>query len=161
MSREDKEPVEDNEEKQGRKISTKKLIAGGVILLVAYVIWWGTKPIVGTMHVGICRTYVELTLRYPETLRLSAAEVFERSQRLYYTYIDAYGQNRSSTIDCRFLNSIASGDYTLETVTIDRRPESPEDIARFNKTIDMIVAGDPNLIVPPPFSTDLRTLKNR
>lgn len=142
----------------GKKKKTKKgrwkIFVLVAVILVGVFVWYGTQPIKGTIHVGICRSFIELKLEYPDTLRLSAIDSFESTLRIFYTFTDAFGGQRSSIIECTF-----NPDTTLKEIVIDRQKIPAEKVQAFNATIPYIVAANPDLVVPPPPSADLLLLK--
>ncbi len=144
-----------------RKITKYALIGTAVLACLSAFIWWGNQPILGPPQVGICRTFVELELKYPETLRLSSYEIFEKSQRLYYLFIGPFGEWRSGRVDCKFKTDPATGGPLLDSVAIDRMPIPQERIDLYNKTIPIILASKPNLAIPRSIYevTDLYLLK--
>ena len=126
----------------------------GVAVLLGVFIWYGMQPIKGTIHVGICRTFIEMTLEYPRTMKLTALDYFEATLRIYYTYADPFGQARSDVAECTF-----NPDTTLKAVRIHRADVPQDKVQAFNATIPFIVSANPDLIVPPPPSENLSDLK--
>ncbi len=110
-------------EKKGKKKKKKNIklnIALGVLALVALILWYGFQPLTGTVQVGICRTYAELQLRYPTTLKLTTVDQFQDATRLYYTYYGPFGESRSSLIECRSSVDPATGQPVMTSIKIDR-----------------------------------------
>lgn len=148
----------DKPKKKGKK-KNRRYYLGGAVAFVLLLVWWGTLPMRGTMHVGICRTFAELNVLYPKTMRLTWAERFDRSQRLYFLHIDGFGQDKTGFIECRFKHPFNSGNFELERVYINRRPVPAEEVERFNLSIPALLASELDLIIPPPPKGDLRSLR--
>src|ERR1700761_8351979 len=79
--------------KELRKLYAR--IGYGVLFVLTIIIYLGLAPIQTTIQFGICRTFVELQLRFPETLYVSSLEVYERTWRMYYTYTGSSGEQRA------------------------------------------------------------------
>ena len=157
----DNKQIIETDTTEKKKFGKKKWIALGVIAIVSWIIWYGFQPLKGTIHVGICRSFAELKLRYPTTMTVTESYVFEKSQRLTYTYIDPFGNYKSSRIECRFKYPIGSPNLELESIMIDRRSVSTDEIGRFNVSIPGILASDPDITIPFPPSDTLMSLKEK
>lgn len=153
----------DSTDKKGKKKKkmgkTKRNIALGVLALFALIIWYGFQPLYGTIHVGICRTYAELQLRYPSTMKLTMMDQYQDAIRLYYTFTGPFGESRSSLIECTFAADPATGQIVASAIKIDQMEATEKQLAAFNATIPVIIESEPSLIIPPPFSGDLNDLK--
>jgi len=129
------------------------------LILFTWFMWWGFQPIRGTIHIGICRTFIETRIRYPGTLKLTAWEWFIANGlnglRLYYTYTDDFGQNRSEMMECDF----NMDGRTLADVQLDRKSLPPEEVKAYNQTIPFVIGANPDLVIPPPPTDDLEKLK--
>jgi hypothetical protein len=147
------------EEGKPKKKGWKLKVFGVVAFLVGLFVWYGFQPLQGTIHVGICRTFAELQLEYPPTMKVIQADAFDRSQRVYYTYLNEYGQQRSDVIDCRFAREFTVPDYTIERITVNRVPVAAEKVKKFNQSLPAIIAGHPDLVIPFPADNDLKKLK--
>lgn len=156
---EDVLPDREEEQRQDKKRrDTKRYIALGILGVVGLVVWYGFQPIKGPIQVGICRTFAELNLTYPETFRLYGTEQFERSWRLYYTYIGPFGENSANMIECRFANDPRRG-LVLDHVLLNRVEMDAQTIEAFNKTIPIVLAYKPNQIIPGAAGDSLVGLK--
>ena len=145
--------------KKKKKGKTKRNIALGVLAFFALFIWYGFQPLYGTIHVGICRTYAELQLRYPSTMKLTMMDQYQDAIRLYYTFTGPFGESRSSLIECTFTTDPATGQIVASAVKIDQAIATEEQLAAFNATIPIIIKHEPDLVIPAPFSGDLNDLK--
>jgi hypothetical protein len=136
----------------------RRRIAYGVFAFIGLIVWFGYQPLEGPVQVGICRTYAELKLAYPDTFRITTYETFERSTRLYYTYIEPFGQFRSEMIDCKFLPPRGPIPQ-IEAVEVNRIVEDDDKVEEFDRTIPSIMANKPDLIIPRPYSGTFEDLK--
>lgn len=113
----------------------------------------------GTELFGVCKTFIELQIKYPKTLDVTEVEQFARAVRIYYSYIDPYGNHKSDFIECAFEKVPGKG-VQIQTILLNRIEIDKQTIADFNETITAVRSGDPNLTVPRPFGNDLKDLKN-
>lgn len=133
------------DKKQKIKIIKRSIM--GFVAFVALLMWWGMQPIRGTIQYGVCKTFIELRLRYPQTFRLSTLTNFDQSLRLYFTYIDAYGEKKMDFVECTFRPDPETG-FVLDSVAYNRTYIPEDEIAMFNKTIPGILAFPPDLTIP-------------
>ncbi len=56
----------------------------------------------GTIRYGICKTFLELHIDYPLTMRISEVREQQDYARIHFTHLDSFGQYRSSRIECYF-----------------------------------------------------------
>jgi len=132
-----------------KKKDKKRNIFLGIAGAVGLIIWWGTQPLVGTMQYGVCKTFIETQLYYPRTLRINSVSDFDRSLRVYYTYIDPFGQSRMDFTECTFApTSGGTGNMIISSIEMNRQPVSQEKLDAFNQTIPAILAYPPDLIIP-------------
>lgn len=136
------------------KLNRLKLIISGVVLFFSLIIWYGLQPIRGTIHVGICRTYIEMQIPYPISMQLTDVSWFQQALRMYYTHTGPFGQTRSDMAECIF-----NADLTLSEVSINRQPISPARLQAFNATIPAIIQNNPDLLLPQSGRNDLASLK--
>jgi hypothetical protein len=135
------------EQKSGKKRKKIYILAGGGAFL-ALLTWWGLQPYAGTIQYGVCKTYVETTLYYPYTLRINSVETFDQSSRIFYTFTDAFGQNRTDLIECVYTaNPDGTLTTNLEKIEINRRPVPPEKLEAFRQTVPAILAYPPDLTI--------------
>ncbi len=135
------------ERKKKRRV--QKMIAGAVSALLIIIIWYGTQPLRGTIDYGICRTMAELRAPNTSTLKIISYENYGNAWKIFYTFTGEYGEQRSNFIDCVFTND-AQGQRILKQVKINRDTISEEDLRRFNASVPAIIAGQPDLTIPPP-----------
>ena len=107
------------------------------------------KPQQGTILYGICSTFLEQNVPYPEQIERTSVQQYPRGVRIYYAQIDPFGQHRAEMIECAFMKN-EQGQIVLETVLHNRAEVDQEIIDKFNPTIPIIAASDPNLDLPRP-----------
>ena len=132
---------------------------GLVVLVVVLIINAVMSKPKGTELFGVCKTFIELQVKYPRTLDITEVEQFARAVRIYYSYIDPYGNHKSDFIECAFERVPGKG-VQLQTILLNRTEIDEEVIADFNETITAVRAGDPDLTVPRAFGNNLKDLKN-
>jgi hypothetical protein len=128
------------------KQKQRRRIAGGIGgFLFLLLMWYGFQPVKGTIQFGVCRTFLELNTRYPQTLYFTSVEVFDKSLRMYYTYIDTFGSHRSEMMECDYrpFNMLNLEDVKRNRVSMDRRL-----IVAYNRTVPWVVHYRPNLALP-------------
>ncbi len=154
----DKPPKKKLSKKERRQKRLK--IMYGVSFVLGLIIWKGLQPYKAPIQQEICKNFVELQLRFPETLYISAVEVYERDWRIYYTYTGSSGEDRSSMIDCRFTTNPYTNRPWIESLEIDRIPIDKKTLHKYNNIIPIVVAAKPeDLAVPNLDEKDLADLK--
>jgi len=138
------------------KDKSKKMlyIGGAVSLLVGAFVVWALQPAKASMNFGICKTYIELNVPYPHTLKFM--DLYDRKLlvRMTYSYVDAYGQTIFFPITCKF-DRDENGRKFLDSVDVNRDKSHPlEDeyrIEEFNKSfgIQLFQKYEPSLLRPP------------
>ena len=138
--------------KKKSRFGTKAKIAAGIVALLTVIIFYGMQPIVGSIRFGICRTYVELDVRYPTTLQINLVEESHMTVRMYYSHIDAFGSSNLNMAECEFKTDPRRG-LVLHSVRINREDVDREKLADFNYSIPYIMQNPPDLRLPH-FRTD-------
>lgn len=141
------------------KKKLKRNVALGVAAFIVLFVWYGIQPLQGPQEVGICRTFAEMKLKYPQTMKLTTTDQFADAMRLYFTFTGPFGENRSSMIECRITTDPATGQPRILSINIDRIPVSDAEVQEFNSTVPYIMQHNPNRIIPPPYEDDLYRLK--
>lgn len=104
----------------------------------------------GPMEYGVCSTFLEMNTAYPHTLQYTAVEGSDRNTYLLYKHGSIWavqvGNDR-----CRF----RSDAWQLLEITKNRRQVDPEVVKKFNLLVPSIVAGKPNLDLPPYWKNEL------
>ncbi len=149
--------------KPSKKQRKKQIKIGGGALAVL-LLWqgysWLFSPFVGGMDYGMCRVFLELNVRYPDSLRLSHVQNFGQSVRIWYTQLDSFGQYRMESIQCYYRPDPVTG-AAFERVTINRREVDPDIVERFNISIPAVLAYPPDLTYPRDFPNKIQDLQKQ
>lgn len=159
----DEIPMEDQIADESRPVYHRgKLFAVGFLgflFLVIILAVFSCGPRKGTILYGICKTYLEQNIAYPETIRPVNVEQFPSATRIYYTSVDPFGQYKLEYIECVYKFD-AQNNLSVDKVLINRRDEDQDKIDNFNKSLPAVVAGKPDLTLPPPPPDIEELLKN-
>lgn len=155
--KEEEEPPKDPKVVMRERLQIGGISLGALVVLVLIVMAVIHKD-KGTIMFGVCKTFVELSITYPETLSVSEVEQYARAVRIFYSYTDAFGTHKSEFVECAFHNVPGKG-AQLTTILLNRKDIDKETIDEFNQSISAIVEADPDLVLPRPFGDDLVTLK--
>jgi hypothetical protein len=142
----------------------KLFIAGFtvILLLIVVIAMFSCGPEKGTILYGICKTYLEQNVPYPETIQPTRVEQYPSATRVYYTSVDAFGQFKMEQIECVYSTN-ENNTLQIDKVLINRHEEEQEKVSMFNKSLAAIVAGEPDLTLPTPLpdiNEQLENLKN-
>ncbi|HEU4839477.1 MAG TPA: hypothetical protein VFS88_08725 [Micavibrio sp.] len=135
----------DEDRKKLKQIGYGALAVAVVITLLTI---FSMQPKKGPMSYGICSTFLEMQTPYPNTLNYSGIEGSRTALRIYFTSIDPFGEYKLEMIECTFGPDDAGG-MKLTQVTRNRRPVDAAIVDKFNKTLPIIMASDPYLVIPP------------
>ena len=135
----------DEDRKKLKQIGYGALAVAAVIVLLTI---FSMQPKKGPMSYGICSTFLEMQTPYPNTLNYSDIEGSRTALRIYFTSFDPFGEYKLEMIECTFGPDEAGG-MKLTQVTRNRRPVDPAIVEKFNKTLPIIMASDPYLVIPP------------
>ncbi len=149
--------------KKIRKKSSWPIVAGiiAVIIIAVIVIISSMGPNKATISYGICKTFLELNVRHPQTIKM--IQVYDRvvNVEMDYRYMDEYGQIRTERMTCEFGKIEETG--TTGVTKIIRKEightkyEIPkEKIDLFNKSIPAIVNSSIDLSIPPWMPIDIK-----
>lgn len=137
----------------------QKMIAGVVLFLLIVIVWLGLQPLRAGVEYGICRTFAELRVHSPDTMKVISYENYGNAWKIFYTFTGQYGEQRSNFVDCVFTTD-ATGNRILRQVKINRDVIGDEELGRFNMSIPAIIAANPDLVIPPPLEeSDLMGLQ--
>jgi hypothetical protein len=126
--------------------------------LVGYIIYWLFAPISGGIWYSLCKTYLELNVRYPQYLTYSTVDWFDDSIRIWFTQLDGFGQFRMEPIQCFFKEDQTMG-YAISRITISRREVDPQKVEAFNKSSYVFLSFPPNDNMPAPLPDSLEGLQ--
>lgn len=139
---EEKAPKKKLSKKERRQKRLKRLYITAFVL--GLIIWKGLQPHKAPIHQSICMNFVELQLRFPQTLFVTAIDVYERDWRFYYTYTGSSGEQRSSVINCRFTTNPYTNMPWIEAMEIDRVKIEKKTLKKYNNIIPIIIAAKPD-----------------
>lgn len=156
--------IEKSKLQQEKIKARKKLFKRGVyfslILLFAYGLYYLFKPFQASMGYGICKTFLELQVRFPQTLHVSSIESFQTSVRLWYVQTDSFGEYKMDSIQCYYKPDPSGAlPYVIEKIVMRRREVDPKKVEEFNKVLPQIFANPPDLTVPAPLPDSLQDLQ--
>lgn len=158
------EAVDRSNIKKERDKSRKTMFNRGIIVAVVLLLSYGVhllfKPFQGTMAFGLCKTYVELNVRFPHTLYISGIDQFPTSVRLWYVQTDSFGEYRMEPIQCYFKPDPAGVvPFVLDKVVVRRREVDPQVVEKFNKILPVLFANPPDLTLPALLPDSLQDLQ--
>ena len=154
-------PKNKNKKKSSSKKKTfsKKNITLGVLGLIGLVIWWGMQPLTADIKFGVCRTFAELQLKYPDSINVTAIQQYDNNFEIYFLYDDPYGPSKSKAIDCK-ISETPEGSIVIEEVHINGRLfEDDEMLQAFNNTIPIVLSQNPIFTYFAPPDDRLVSLK--
>ncbi|MCC7304999.1 MAG: hypothetical protein IT558_01930 [Alphaproteobacteria bacterium] len=140
-----------------RKLRIKIGLGTAGFCLLAYGIYLLLVPFQGSMAFGLCKVFLEMNVRFPQTLRLSTVEEFDTSVRIWYTQVDSFGEYRMEPIQCYFKEDPQFG-YIMDKVTVNRRAVDGKTVEKFNKILPVIFAVPPDLSLPSELPDSLQDL---
>jgi len=156
---------------QARKAARKKMqrriayVAVGAGLFV-WLAWYLFAPYKAGITYGVCNTFLQLQVAYPQHMRISEVEDFGDSVRIWYVRMDPFGEERMESMRCYFRYvqedeevKYGTAPFVIDRVTRNRRPYFPEKVEAFNRSIPAVIAGNPDLVIPDPLPDSLSGLK--
>lgn len=144
--------------KAERKKRRIRLLQGGGLVLFCYVAYLLFIPHKGGLNFGVCKVFLELYVRYPDTLNLSTVEDFGDSFRIWFTEVDASGQYRLEQMQCYYRPDENMG-FALTRVSVDRRDVEQALVESFNRSIPVIAKFPPDLTLPAPIPDSLKDME--
>lgn len=140
--------------KRRRKYAMYGIAAVVVIFIGTYLF----KPFEGTIEFGICKTFLETQVRYPDKLRLSTVENIQGAMRIWYSSLDSFGEYRLQPIECFFATN-AQGQLYMRRAKISRRDLDQSKVDAFNVSIPYLIENPPDLTLPTPLPDRLSDLQ--
>jgi hypothetical protein len=154
-----KSKLQEEKDAQRKKIMWRFVYACATLLLI-YGIYYLFKPYQARVAYGICKVYVELSVRYPDTLYFSAVDDFPTSVRLWYTYLDSFGEYRFESTQCFFkADPTGAAPFMIDKISTNRREVDPKIVTQFNRSLSVILTHMPDLDYPAPLADSLEDLQ--
>jgi len=149
-----------------KKRTRNRLIILTVIAVLGGGIWYLFVPFKGGITYGVCKTFLQLYVRYPQYMRLSSMDDFGDSVRIWFTQVDDFGEYRLEPIQCYYRypeeeEKMKYGNvkFIIDRVTISRREIDPDIIERFNTSMSVVIANPPDLTLPSPIPDSLEDMQ--
>lgn len=128
--------------------------------LFSYLLYYLFAPFQGGITYGICKTYLELNLPYPDTLLLSEVVITRNgSVRLWFTHIDAFGSYRLDSFQCTFAVDEQTKNSYLAEVKMGKLNIDPNEVERFNVALPYLVKNPPDLTLPTAIPDSLESIE--
>jgi len=147
---------------EAQKAKRKRMFKGGSALIGLALLGWLVNymfaPYKAGVTYGICKTFLELNLQFPQDLRVSTVDDFGDYVRIWYTQVDAFGEYRMENIQCHFRADEVTG-AAVEKITINRREVDPARVEKFNVILPVILENPPDLTIPYPLPDSLDNLQ--
>ena len=145
-------------QKKKRKRTFNMIFGGGFAALIAYGVYYLFAPYQAGLTYGVCKTFLELNVRFPQDLRVSTVEDYGNYVRIWYTQLDSFGEYRMENIQCNFKEDPVTG-AVLDTVSVNRREVDPAKVESFNISLAILLQNPPDLTIPYPLPDSLQSLQ--
>lgn len=146
--------------KQKKKKQLKQFVVFMVLGLFSYGIYFLFAPFKAGITYGICKTFLELNLPYPDTLLLSEVVVTRNgSVRIWFTHTDAFGSYRLDSFQCTFAVDEQTKTNYLAEVKFGKLNVDPIEVERFNLALPYLVKNPPDLSLPTPIPDSLESIE--
>lgn len=134
-----------------------KLTLGALLVGFVYKLF---IPYKGGLSYGVCKTFLELSIPYPQTLLLSEiVPTRNMGIKIWFTHIDAFGSYQLDSFHCTFaIDEQTKASYMVEAkmgkINID-----PVIVERFNVAVPYLIANPPDLTLPMPIPDSLQSIQ--
>ncbi len=129
------------------------------LALFSYAVYFLFKPFTGTLPYGICKTFIELHVPYPETILLSEVSTTRKGGvRIWFAYIDSFGSYRLEPFVCVFRANAQGATYLAEA-KLGKLDIDPVKVELFNKAIPYLATNPPDLTIPTPIPDSLDSIQ--
>lgn len=78
-------------------------IAFGIMFFI-FLVMKACEPAKGSILYGVCGSFLEQQIEFPETIEKNYVEQYSAGVRIYYSHIDGFGQYLTEFIECSFEN---------------------------------------------------------
>jgi hypothetical protein len=147
----------DKEKKKKKKLFNLGLAFAGLCFFI-WALSYLFTPYKGDERFGVCKVFLENTVRFPMHLRLSSVEDFGTSIRIWYAQTDAFGAFKLESIQCFYKSDEQRGTF-IEKITINRRAIDQSRVDAFNAILPIVLQNLPDLTYPSPLPNSLNALK--
>lgn len=149
-----------------KKMRKYGLITGGGLIFF-YLVYLLFVPYKGEMTYGVCKTFLELNVPYPDHVRLNSVDDMGAVVRIWYTQIDSFGEYRMESMTCTYRGATDADTakyggkmpFVLDKVSIGRRDVDAFAVEQFNYAIPTVIAMKPDLVLPSPLPNNLQDLQ--
>ncbi len=126
--------------KAKKKKQKKKLIIRytilGFVSIIAYGVFWLLKPFKAGPDYGICHSFIELTVSYPNSVQVKDfSYTRDGSMRLWYTHTDAFGDYRMEEFRCWFSYNEFGQVSEVNDIKMGKINMDPEKVANLNNAL--------------------------
>lgn len=160
------EPISSLSEKLKEKKAEKKRkqyanIAKVVVFCVLfYSFYFLFAPFRGGLPYGICKTFIELNVTFPDTILLSEVSPTRNGGvKIWFTHIDSFGSYRLEPFVCTFAKDEKTGSFILAEAKVGKLSVDPKLVERFNAAIPYLVKFPPDLTLPAPIPDSLEDIQ--
>lgn len=144
---------------QEKRRRFKKIVTFVVLSLVFYLFYWLFKPFVGGPGYGVCKTFIELNVPYPQTILLSEViPTRNNGLRIWFAYTDSFGSYRLEPFMCVFGKDEKTGGMILTEAKLGKLNIDPIVVERFNNAVPYLITHPPDLTLPAPIPDSLDSI---
>jgi hypothetical protein len=129
------------------------VIAGGI-----YYLYEKNKPEYGTWRFGVCKTFIETQLRFPDTLWITAVIEDPYYAEIYASYVNAHGMRPTRVYKCNY--KLVGDRMTIDYINIDNERIDDKIVKEFNMLVPMLINNpDVDLELPEWLGLDIKYLR--
>lgn len=105
-----------------KKRNIKLSVIGVFVLFFLYGLWWLFKPFKSSAEYGICRTFLELVVPYPNSIYVSEVDILrnDKGLRLWYSHTDAFGEYRMEPFICNLGKDPETGRLKISEIKLNK-----------------------------------------
>lgn len=122
-------------------LKNKGLMALAVIVLIiagaGYYYYEKNKPQYGSWRFGVCKTFIELQLRFPESLWITAVIEDPRYSEVYASYVNAHGMRPTRVYKCNFKQE--GNRWVVDYINIDNERIDDKIVEEFNMLMPLLI----------------------
>lgn len=158
-----KSSVQEIKKQKQKKLFVRLGVLCGV-LFVGYVTYMAFQPRYGDASYGRCKLFMQLHVQYPHTISLHSTRRIANQYntqnliRIWYSFIDSYGQHHMQSIEC-FIKPDKKYGEIFDEIDIDRVPVPQEEVDRFNQSLEVLKYFPPDRAMPEKQADKLQNIK--